>query len=224
MSGTITLVETQRKRRDRVNVYIDDRFAFSLNSVIAQAAGLRRGLNLTDLEISSLLERDSFQKAFDRALNYLSYRPRSEEEVRLNLRRKNIPEEVSSKVIERLKETKLIDDSSFAEYWLQNREAFSPRGQRAVKMELRRKGVASETIDQVVADQGDESESAYRAGIKRVARLKTSDYRDFRQKLGAYLVRRGFDYDVVNHVVNRLWHEIQDQISSTTPDSGHSQA
>lgn len=211
MSGEVTLVEIQQKRRDRVNVYIEDRYAFSLTNVVAQGAGLRPGLQLTESEIDSLLERDSFQKAFDGALNFLSYRPRSEDEVRQNLRRKKVSEEISDKVIERLKGTKLIDDSAFAEFWLQNREAFSPRGHRAVKMELRRKGVASETIGRVVDDRTDESESAYRAGIKRVARLRALEHRDFREKMGAYLVRRGFGYDVVNDVVNRLWRELQDE-------------
>ncbi len=210
-SGTITLVETQQKRRDRVNVYVDDRFAFSLSNVVAQAAWLRRGLSVSESEIQALLERDSFQKAFDTALNFLSYRPRSEEEVRQNLRRKKVPDELSNRIVERLKETKLIDDSAFAEFWLQNREEFSPRGQRALKMELRRKGLDSETIDRAAGDKGDESESAYRAAAKKAARLRAADYRDFRQKLGAFLMRRGFDYEVINGVVNRLWQELQSE-------------
>lgn len=210
MSGTITLIETQQKQRDRVNVYIDDQFAFSLASIVAEGAGLRRGLHLADSEIESLKERDSFQKAFDSALNFLSYRPRSEQEVRLNLRRKKVPEDLAEKVIGRLKETKLIDDSSFAEYWRQNRETFSPRGQRAIRMELRRKGVSQDAIEQALPEKADETESAFRVGSKKAAKIGARDFREFRQKLGGYLVRRGYDYDVVNSVVGRLWRELRD--------------
>lgn len=210
MSGTVTLVETQQKRRDRVNVYIDDQFAFSLASIVAEAAGLRRGLHLTDSEIESLKERDSFQKAFDSALNFLSYRPRSEQEVRLNLRRKKVPDDLAERVIGRLKETKLIDDSSFAEYWRQNRETFSPRGQRAIRMELRRKGVSQDTIEQALPEKADETESALRIGSKKAAKIAASDFREFRQKLGGYLLRRGYDYDVVSSVVGRLWRHLRD--------------
>jgi len=215
MSGTVTLVETQRKQRGRVNIYIDDQFAFSLTNIVAESAGLRQGLQLADCEIRSLLERDSYQRAFDTALNFLSYRPRSEAEVRANLRRKKIAEDVVDRVMERLRETKLVDDSSFAEYWLQNRETFSPRGWRAIRMELRHKGVPQETIDETLPGEGDEAQNAYRAASKKATKIGTGDFREFRQKLGAYLVRRGFDYDVVSSVVGRLWRELKDKATES---------
>lgn len=71
---------------------------------------------------------------------------------------------------------------------------------------MRMKGVSAETIDEVVDDLDDQS-SAYRAGTKKARALRTLDYSDFREKLGAFLQRRGFSYDIIGTIVERLWGE-----------------
>ena len=206
-SGTITAIEVQAKRKDRVNVYLDDRFAFALAAIVAEAAELRRGTFLPKERVAELLEKDSFQKSLDTALRFLSYRPRSEQEVRLNLQRKNVPETLSEQVIRRLKELGVLDDAAFAEFWRQNREAFSPRSARAIKSELRRKGVDSDVIAQAVDEAVDEVAAAYTAAQKKARLLHKLDYKSFYLRLGGYLSRRGFPYDVVKSTVDRCWRE-----------------
>ena len=99
-----------------------------------------------------------------------------------------------------------MDDTAFAQFWKENRESFSPRSQRMTRLELRRKGVASEVIDRVVGDI-DENESAYRAAIPKVRHLKSAEYDVFRRRLGEYLRRRGFNYEVINRTVDKMWQE-----------------
>ncbi len=106
----------------------------------------------------------------------------------------------------KLREQGLVDDAVFAQFWKENRESFSPRSQRLTSLELRRKGVGSELIDQVFAAV-DDGDSAYRAALGRVRRLPLSDYQGFRRRLGEYLRRRGFNYEVINHTVERVWQE-----------------
>jgi len=206
MAGTITSLKAQKRNPERVNVYLDGRYAFSLAAI--EAARLRRGQVLSDEDIEGLKERDSFEKAHDRALRFLSYRPRSEAEVRRYLQGKAVSPTIEEEVIERLTRAKLLDDLAFARYWVENRESFKPRGLRMLRYELYQKGLSEDTIAQALTDL-DEEESAYQVALKRGRRLAHLDQVSFRKKLGAYLLRRGFPYEVVNLAVERTWQELR---------------
>jgi len=205
MAGTITALKVQKRNPQRVNVYVDGRYAFGLAAI--EAARLQRGQVLSDEDIERLKERDSFEKAHDRALRFLSYRPRSEAEVRRYLQGKAVSPAIEEEVIERLTRANLLDDLAFARFWVENRESFKPRSVRMLRYELRQKGLDEETIAQALTDL-DEEESAYRAGLRRGRRLVHLDEVSFRKKLGAYLLRRGFSYGMVSSVVERIRQEL----------------
>jgi len=135
MAGTITALRFQKRNKYRVNVYIDGQFAFGLAAI--EAARLRVGQTLSDDDVARLRMRDEVERAYERALNFLSYRPRSEAEVRRNLRKKNVEEEVVEEVTGRLTRAGLLNDQEFARYWVENRLQFNPRGARALRHELR---------------------------------------------------------------------------------------
>ncbi len=143
----------------------------------------------------------------DAAVRYLSYRPRSEAELREKLKQRGFDDASIEAVLTRLKAQGLVDDVAFAEFWKENRESFRPRSQRLTRLELGRKGVAGEIVNQVVGTI-DDSGSAYRAALSRAARLSLSDYSAFRRRLGEYLRRRGFGYEVINHTVELVWREL----------------
>ncbi len=189
-----------------MNVYLDGRYAFGLAAI--EAARLRRGQVLSNEDIEKLKERDSFEKAHDRALHFLSYRPRSEAEVRRYLRGKAVSPVIEEEVIEHLTRAKLLDDLAFARYWVENRKSFNPRGLRMLRYELRQKGLSDEIIAQALADL-DEEESAYWTALRRGRRLAHLDQVSFRQKLSAHLLRRGFPYEIVNPAVERAWQELR---------------
>jgi len=204
---TITAIEAQKRRKDRVNVFLDETFAFSLIIGVAEEQGLHLGQALSDPRIEELGRADLFQRCLNAALRFLSYRPRSEAETRLRLRlRRGFDEETIDRVILQLKARQMIDDVAFARFWRENRESFSPRSERMLKLELRRKGIAAEVIDEVL-EGIDEDEDAYRAAQKKARSLSQEDYDTFRRKLGAFLRRRGFSYEVANHALERLWRD-----------------
>jgi regulatory protein len=205
MAGTITALKVQKRNPQRVNVFLDGRYAFGLAAI--EAARLQRGQVLSDEDIERLKERDSFEKAHDRALRFLSYRPRSEAEVRCYLQGKAVSPAIEEEVIERLTSARLLDDLTFARYWVENRETFNPRGSRMLRYELHQKGLSDEIIAQALMDL-DEEESAYRVALRRGRRLAHLDQVSFRQKLGAHLLRRGFPYEIVNLMVERAWQEL----------------
>jgi regulatory protein len=208
MAETITALRFQKKNKERVNVYLDGRYAFSLAAI--EAAKLRRGQSLSDQEIQDLLERDSFQKAYARALRFLSYRPRSEAEVRRYLQDKKAAPTIEAEVVERLTSSGLLDDQAFANYWVENRESFNPRGQHALIYELRQKGLSEETIALALEDI-DEEDSAYRALISRARRMPPLDRESFRKKLGSFLRRRGFSYEAISAALERTWREMVEE-------------
>jgi regulatory protein len=205
----VTALRSGGGRRKRVNVYLDSKFAFSLEAEVVLAEGLRVGQKLTSEQIRALARADNFQRCLNAAMHYLSYRPRSEFELRERLGRRNFDRESVEEVLARLKERGLVDDTEFAQFWQDNRQAFSPRSSALTRLELRRKGVAEEIIGQVVRTVSD-GESAYRAALGKARRLPVSDYQSFRRRLGAYLRRRGFSYGVINNTVQQLWQEMRE--------------
>jgi len=201
----ITALRIGKGRKKRVNVFLDDRFAFSLEAEVVIKEGLQVGQELSASQIEALAKSDHFHRCLNVATHYLGYRPRSEFEVRERLRRRGFDDNTIGVVIARLKEQGLVDDMDFARFWKENRDSFSPRSQWLTKLELRQKGVADDIIDQVI--KIDDDDSAYRAALSKARRLPRSDYQSFRRRLGEYLKRRGFGYGVINLTVERVWEE-----------------
>ena len=206
MPRKITALRAQRGNRRRISVYLDDKYAFGLQALIA--APLKVGQALSLDEIRELRERDEVEVAHDRALRFLSYRPRSCAEIAGYLKRRKATPAAIPTVVSKLVKAGLLDDEAFAQYWVENREAFRPRAKRLLRFELRRKGVPDDVIDQAV-ERVDEAESAYRAARDRARRLSQLDYQAFRVRLGGFLQRRGFGYGTAKETVARLWQELR---------------
>lgn len=204
MAGQITALKVQSRNKRRVNVYLDGAFAFGLPDIIASA--LQVGQYLSDAEVSDLRRRDALEQAYERALRYLSYRPRSASEVSRYLAGKRIEEDLIGETLKRLVRTGLVDDDAFARFWVENRENFRPRGHMALRHELRCKGVGEDAINKAI-EEVDEKEGAYQIAQTRALHLAHVDRDTFRRRLGNFLRRRGFSYDIVRETVERLWRE-----------------
>jgi len=212
MAGKITALVAQKRNKERVNVYIDGEFAFGL--ALIEALKLHKGQTLTDEEIDRLKALDEVEVAHERALNLLSYRPRSTDEVRRKLQESNkFSENAVEKALEKLERAGLLDDEAFARYWVENRERFSPRSARALRHELRQKGVSDRVVEDAVTSL-DEEDAAYRAAQAKLSRYANAEEDEFRKKLGGYLSRRGFSYGTVRDVLDRIWNEIHTQTNS----------
>ncbi len=164
MSSTVTALVAQKKNPDRVNVYLDGKFAFGLAAI--EAVRLRRGQVLTDSDVGRLQAADDVEKAREKALRFLSNRPRSEWEVRQNLLKAGYGDETIDRVLERLRGVGLVDDAAFVQYWIENRAQFKPKGAVALRQELRRKGVDRAVIDTVLEESGHaEDKAAIQAAV-----------------------------------------------------------
>jgi regulatory protein len=209
----ITALEPQLNNPDRINLFVDGRFLMGVNAIVVLQMGLGIEQELSPEQLEQLHSEEIEQRAVDRALNYLSYRPRSREEVRRYLRRKETPPEIIETALARLDRLDFVNDRAFAGFWIESREHFSPRGARALKNELRMKGVERDVVDELVNEEQDE-ERALRAGRKKAMTLVNNssiDYATFRNRLGSFLQRRGFGYQIVTKTVRALWKELKEE-------------
>ena len=201
----ITGLKLQKRNKDRVNVYLDGEFAFGLSKIVA--AWLQTGQELSEEKIAELKAQDDVEVALQRALNFLSYRPRSEKEVRQNLKKHKYHEGVIDEIIERLKRGGLVNDESFAGLWVENRSEFRPRGERMLRSELRQKGIPDDVISGAVENL-DETSLAIKAAQKKARRYRDLEWDDFRKKMYSFLARRGFHYGIISEVVPKVWEEL----------------
>ncbi len=210
MSGRITAMKVQEHNTQRVNVFLEGEFAFGLSRITA--AWLRLGQELSDEKIEELQNQDAGEVAYQKALQLLDRRPRAEAEIRRSLAKHEMPETVIDAVLERLRRSGLVNDEQFAKAWVENRTEFRPRSRRALAVEMRQHGLSRETIEQTLSETDlDEEALAYQAGMKQIKKLSQLEWLDFRRKLSAFLARRGFGYDVIAPVVQRIWNETQSE-------------
>ena len=206
MERTITDIKAQKRNRQRVSIYLDGKFSFGLSRFVA--GWLEPGRKLSESDIRKLQEEDTYEVAFQKALQFIQHRPRSVEETRRRLLEKGFSEEVVTVTTEKLLEKKWLDDLAFARQWIENRNTFHPRSNRLLTYELRLKGVAGPIIEQALEKYGgDEDELAYQAGIKKAQKCREETKLEFRKKVGGFLSRRGYHYGIVRPTVDRLWEE-----------------
>lgn len=205
MVQKITALKLQKRNRQRVNVYLDGEFAFGLSRIVA--AWLEVGQELSEDRVAQLQAEDTLEVAYQRALKFIGYRMRAVAEVQDKLKDYGFAEEEIAGVVERLRRNGFIDDERFAEAWVENRVEFRPRSHRALSFELRQKGVPDEVIDETLEKTISDEELAYLAATKQSRKYKDLEWPDFRRKMGAYLARRGFAYNIIAPAMDQVWAE-----------------
>ncbi len=187
------------QKRNTLRVFLDGRLSLTLNVGVAARQDLCLGQELTEVQVARLAEANQLCKCLASASRHLGYRPHSEHELRTKLARR-YPSGTIDGVITRLKEQGLVDDASFCEYWSRSRQSSNPRSQGLIRVELRRKGVKTDLVKDLV--KSDDAENAYRAALGRVGWLGEDE--KSRRRLADYLRRRGFTYEVINQTVKRV--------------------
>ena len=208
----ITSVEPQKKK-ERFNIFVDGKFRFGLDAETLVKSGLKVGQEISEKEIEKLVLENEVRKLMDKALRFLSFRPRSESEVRRHLKSKTLHSSffihhssdiVIDNVLNRLKHLDYVDDVKFSQWWVEQRQTHSPRGARLIKSELYQKGIAQEIMDKVLPEDGEgEVARALKAAKKK---LRSYDLKSWesKQKMSQYLARRGFDWEVIKETLTRL--------------------
>ena len=204
VGGKVTALKVQKHHPNRVNVYLDNEFSFGLTRITA--AWLEVGQELSPTKIAKLRAEDAREVAYMQAFRFLDYRPRSRAELRRNLEKHAVPPDVINEVFKRLERSGLVNDERFAHDWVENRSEFRPRSRRALAYELHRRGLSDEAIQKALEGLNEDA-MAYQAARKQARRYADLPQRDFNNKLGSFLARRGFSYDIIKQVVATVWEE-----------------
>jgi len=202
---TVTALSKQRRSK-RIDVLIDGTPGLSVTPDIALQFGLRTGATLSESRIEELRAAQIRADAMASALRLVSYRSRSEKELRDRLHQRFADPALVDAVVGRLTELRLIDDAAFAASWVESRDRSGPRSRRMLAAELRSKGVSRTPADAAV-ETVDEADAALRATRKKAQVLAGRPFDEFRRKIGDLLLRRGFGYDTASETVKRLWEE-----------------
>lgn len=203
----ITAVEKQKRRPDRVSVFVDGSFAAGLAAASARDLGLAAGRELAEDELRAMALAAEVDRAYGRALRYLRPRLRSRLELERRLKRYGYGADVIDAVIRLLAERRLLDDRAFAGAWVRDRVRLKPKSRRALRAELAAKGVAPEEVEAALDENVDEAEEALarRALGGRVEALKAKGERDGRAAALSFLARRGFDAGLTRRLADDLF-------------------
>jgi len=198
---TITDLKSQRRDNGRVNVFLDGDYAFSLAYKHANLLTVGQGLSLSEMD--NLLEADQVDKAYEKAIRFIEYRPRSVLEVHDRLVRYGVEIKVIEKVTIRLQVENVLDDTKFAMLWVENRRAFRPRGKLLLHKELVEKGIDDSDIENALSEV-DELPDALQLVYSKLSKYDGLSSDSFRNKIWSLLTRRGFDYSVINDVISEI--------------------
>ena len=195
----ITSIKQQLKRADRCSIYIDEQYAFSLSQNGLLESKLAVGDEISDKELADYQRKSEEGKLYDRLLNLLSIRPRSEWELRSYLKRKKTDPQLSHELIERLRAKGYVDDKDFARRWVESRRLLKPTSRRKLWQELKTKNIAEEIIAEVLAEDETEETQVIRELIAK--KRKQIKYHD-EQKLMQFLARQGFNYGDIKEALS----------------------
>lgn len=200
----ITKIKSQ-KNKDRVNIYLDDEFAFGLSLEIAYKYSLKKDMIIDNEFIEDVLKSEEQNKANNYATKYLSLKWRTEKEIRDKMIKKGFDEKVINETIVYLKKYDFIDDERFAETYAEEKVRLKKLGGYRIKRELLNKGVDETIADEVIEKYSDdEYERALELGNKKIKSYKNDDRNAKYRKLGGYLQRRGYSYACVSKVLKEL--------------------
>lgn len=187
----VTNIKQQVKRKDRYAVYVDEKYSFSLGELELINSGIKIGLELSREELDRLKDTSQLDKLYDKVLNYLAIRQRSEWEIKEYLKSKKAPTLAYETILNKLSDAGYIDDQKFAEAWLANRRLLKSISKRRLVQELRQKHIDSEIIDKVLEqDETSDLSTLHQLIVKKRQHTKYQD--DL--KLMQYLARQGYNY------------------------------
>ncbi len=207
----ITRIEPQKKNRQRRNIYLDGEFAFGLDEEVVAAYHISEGDELTQAIVDTLLSAEEQAVGKKRALRLISYRARSTQELKRRLIAHRISEGAAERVIEDFLRVGLLDDRAFASSYIHSRMVQNPISKNLLVKELVSKGIGSESALSIVDQEYGERSEVQVAGdlIRKRLRPGRKDAR-VRKRLSDFLLRRGFDWNVIDEALREVSWETEE--------------
>lgn len=203
--GQITSIKPQRRDDARMNIHIDGKFAFGLHVDVVLEHRLSVGKDLSTSQIETLLEEDEVKKAITAALNLIAFRPRASGELERKLREKGYRPEAAEAGVNRMRDLGYLNDATFADRWIENRQEHRPRSRRMLTQELRQKGIDAEIIDHALEEvEIDEFQDALALASKKAEGMQALELPVRQRRISGFLSRRGYGFDVIRKVLDEI--------------------
>ena len=204
--GIITKIEAQKRNKERVNIYIDEDYAFSLSAELVYKEGLVAKMEVDSERLSKIATEEGFLKCKEAALRTIERTYKTEKEMRDKLILKEFDINLIDRTLEFLKEYNLLNDENYVKMYVKDK--IKSEGQNKIKYALMRKGINEELIREEIAkfNDGSQKEAAYDLAVKKYNLLakREDDKYKISQKLYRFLTTRGYDYSVVSEVVKKV--------------------
>lgn len=209
----ITKITQQKKDPERYNIFLDEKYAFSVHETVLVKFGLTKGMSLENWSIDDMVYEDEIRKAFNRALHYLGFRMRSEHEVKQKLLDIGYGEAVVLEAIVKLRNLGFLNDETFSKALLETQKRSSGRGPRAIQQELQRKGIGKELQEKMLDSYSEDEqvEVARKVAEKEAARNSSQSPRQKEQRIQNSLLRKGYSYDIIKQALAHIDFEIAEE-------------
>lgn len=196
---------TSQKNENRVNIYIDGKFAFGTDLEIVYKYNLKKDMEVDEDYIENVLKAEEQNRANNYALKLLSYRWRTKKEIKDKMNTKGYDEDIISTTMSFLEDQNLIDDKRFAETYTEEKIRLKKFGSYRIKYELSQKGVSEDIINEVLDKYcNDEFDRAMELAQKKIKSYKNDEKNAIYRKLGGYLQRKGYSYECVSRILQKL--------------------
>ena len=202
----ITKIEEGKRNKERVNIYIDNEYAFSVNKEILYKENLKVDDNVNIEDLREIVKKDNYIKCKNSALRIVERSYKSERELKDKLLLKGYDKDSIEKTMEFLKEYNFLSDNNYTKMYVKDKSKF--QGKNRIKFDLYRKGIDEEIIQEELSsiDEEDEREVAYNLVLKKynVIAKRESDKYKLSQKLYRYIVSKGYSYDIASYAIKKV--------------------
>lgn len=206
MPRIITKISRQKRNQERYNIYLNEEYAFSVDEAILVQYGLNKGNILDDLAVDEIAFDDEIQRAFNRALSFLSYQMRSEYEVYEKLKGLEFGEAVIQETLQKLKKLNFLNDESYSQALLETRKKTAKKGPRAIQKDLEKKGIDKKLQQKVLQSFSEEEQVqiALQLAEKIVANEHQKTPIQIKQKVQELLMRKGYSFTIMEQVLDKI--------------------
>ena len=204
--AVITKIEAQKRKEDRVNIYVDEKFFMAIYKELVFTFNLKKGDNIDEEYLKKILKDEMFLKGKNKALNILSKASQSEKKIREKLN-EDFEEDTKDDVIDFLKKYNFINDGELASKIVNTNVNLNKYGKNKIKQNLYNKGIEKSAIDEAISeiDYDAEFENALYLAQKRYDRVKNEDPKKAYAKIANHLAYKGFNYDIIKSVLNKIF-------------------
>ncbi|AMB94446.1 recombination regulator RecX [Aerococcus sanguinicola] len=213
LSGEITKIEAQKRRKHRFNIYLNQSYAFPVSEATLVKFALAKGQVLSAERVGEIQAAEAAAQAYQTAVNYLSHQLRSEKEIRQRLQRDDWPEGVIDQTIQRLKELRLVDDLVYGQSYTRTAMRLQKKGPGQIQRKLKEKGLSESIIQQALEEYDDQTaqDNIEELAAKRLKQqMRKYAQRDSEQRTVRYLMQKGFDSDAAKQAVQRASQDLVD--------------